>query len=167
MRAPPLASMAAVPAPRPDAEPVTIAHKPSFDIRISSCDLEPAVETHHIVPQNACKSAKLRCAELMPAAAVPFMWPLQGHLRTSALVMAMAFPHHAVQEKTPPMLGAKCLGAKPDLCGLKRGTPWRRVRTLLPRPRRRYFRISRTRKPSTTTGKAPGRPRCGGPRPHR
>src|SRR6266478_2153040 len=38
MRAPPLASMAAVAAPRPDAEPVTIAHKPSFDIRISSCD---------------------------------------------------------------------------------------------------------------------------------
>src|ERR1700680_5062218 len=25
---------------------------------------------------------------------------LQGHLRTSALVTAMAFPHHAVQEKT-------------------------------------------------------------------
>src|SRR6266404_235355 len=39
MRAPPLASMAAVAAPRPDAEPVTIAHKPSFDIRISSCEL--------------------------------------------------------------------------------------------------------------------------------
>src|SRR6266436_7597435 len=100
MRAPPLANMAAVAAPRPDAEPVTIAHKPSFDIRISSSDLEPAVETHHIVPQIACKSAKLRCAELMVAAAVPFMSPLQGHLRTSALVMAMAFPHHAVQEKT-------------------------------------------------------------------
>src|ERR1700681_844778 len=28
------------------------------------------------------------------------MPPLQGHLRTSALVMAVAFPHHAVQEKT-------------------------------------------------------------------
>src|SRR6266849_6935132 len=97
-RAPPLASMAAVAAPRPDAEPVTIAHKPSFDIRISSRDWP--VEAHHIVPQNACKSAKLRCAELMLTAAVPFMPPLQGHLRTSALVMAMAFPHHAVQEKT-------------------------------------------------------------------
>jgi hypothetical protein len=97
--------MAAVAAPRPDAEPVTIAHKPSFDIRISSCDLEPAVETQHIVPQNACKSPKLRCAELMLAAAVPFMPPLQGHLRTSALVMAMAFPHHAVQEKTQPTFG--------------------------------------------------------------
>jgi hypothetical protein len=30
---------------------------------------------------------------------------LQGTLRTSALVMAVAFPHHAVQEKTAPMLG--------------------------------------------------------------
>jgi hypothetical protein len=27
--------MAAVAAPRPEAEPVTIAHKPSFDIRLS------------------------------------------------------------------------------------------------------------------------------------
>jgi acyl-CoA dehydrogenase len=36
----------------------------------------------------------------MPAAPLPFMPALQGHLRTSALVMAMAFPHHAVQEKT-------------------------------------------------------------------
>jgi hypothetical protein len=108
--------MAAVAAPKPDAEPVTIAHKPSFDIRISSCDWSWPVETHHIVPQNACKSAKLRCAELMLAAAVPFMSPLQGHLRTSALVMAMAFPHHAVQEKTQPMPGAKL-----DLCGLRNG----------------------------------------------
>src|SRR5229473_4611340 len=119
MRAPPLANMAAVAAPRPDAEPVTIAHKPSFDIRISSRDLEPAVETHHIVPQIACKSAKLRCAELMVAAAVPFMSPLQGHLRTSALVMAMAFPHHAVQENTQPVLGCQA-----NRCGLKRGTLW-------------------------------------------
>src|SRR4051812_42115062 len=36
MRAPPLARMDAVAAPRPEAEPVTIAHKPSFDIRVSS-----------------------------------------------------------------------------------------------------------------------------------
>src|SRR5260370_32990036 len=58
MRAPPLASMAAVAAPSPDAEPVTIAHKPSFDIRISSCDWSWSFETHHIVPQNTCKSPK-------------------------------------------------------------------------------------------------------------
>src|ERR1700710_3333671 len=41
MRAPArLARMEAVAAPRPEAEPVTIAHKPSFDIRISSCCCE-------------------------------------------------------------------------------------------------------------------------------
>src|SRR5260370_2964030 len=57
-RAPPLASKAAVAAPRPDAEPVTIAHKLSFDIRISSCDWSWSFETHHIVPQNTCKSPK-------------------------------------------------------------------------------------------------------------
>jgi hypothetical protein len=32
--------MAAVAAPSPDAEPVTIAHKPSPDIRISPCVFE-------------------------------------------------------------------------------------------------------------------------------
>jgi hypothetical protein len=32
MRAPPFARMTAVAAPRPDAEPVMIAHRPSFDI---------------------------------------------------------------------------------------------------------------------------------------
>jgi hypothetical protein len=36
-----------------------------------------------------------------------FMSPLQGTLRTSALVMAVAFPHHAVQEKTAPEAWAK------------------------------------------------------------
>jgi acyl-CoA dehydrogenase len=41
----------------------------------------------------------------MVAAAVPFMSQLQGHLRTSALVTAMAFPHHAVEEKTQPKPG--------------------------------------------------------------
>src|SRR6266702_8463271 len=112
-RAPPLASMAAVAAPRPDAEPVTIAHKPSFDIRISSRGWP--VERHHIVPQNACKSPKLRCAELMMAAAVPFMSALQGHLRTSALVMAMAFPHHAVQENTAADTWVSCQAASARL----------------------------------------------------
>jgi hypothetical protein len=35
----------------------------------------------------------------MPAAAVSFMPPRQVALRRQALVMAVAFPHHAVQEK--------------------------------------------------------------------
>src|ERR1700719_3111891 len=67
MRAPSFARMAAVAAPRPEAEPVTIAHKPSFDIRISPdcCSCWPAnAAIYHIVRKNACKSAKLRCAEL-------------------------------------------------------------------------------------------------------
>jgi hypothetical protein len=39
-----------------------------------------------------------RCAELiLPAGS--YMSPLQAALRRQALVMAMAFPHHPVQEK--------------------------------------------------------------------
>jgi hypothetical protein len=53
------------------------------------------------VRKNARKSAKLRCAELMPAAGKKrFMSPPQAALRPQALVMAVAFPHHAVQENT-------------------------------------------------------------------
>src|SRR6185436_988486 len=65
MRAPPLARMAAVAAPRPEAEPVTIAHKPSFDIRISFCCFLAGFRTarrsraYHIVPQSARKSANV------------------------------------------------------------------------------------------------------------
>src|SRR6476469_6768063 len=68
MRAPPLARMAAVAAPRPEAEPVTIAHKPSFDIRISPWLIRrrsgPALFSEL---RNPCKSAKLRRAELVLA----------------------------------------------------------------------------------------------------
>src|SRR5580704_13800295 len=65
MRAPSLARMAAVAAPRPEAEPVTIAHKPSFDIRIPFLDFSFPLSRaiYHIARRNACKSAKLRCAE--------------------------------------------------------------------------------------------------------
>jgi hypothetical protein len=111
MRAPLLASMAAVAAPRPDAEPVTITHKPSFDIRISSCDFEL---TARDAPYRAAKCLQIGKTPLRginAAPPVPFMSPLQGRLRTSALVTAVAFPHHAVQEKT----ASRCLGAKPDL----------------------------------------------------
>src|SRR5260370_34309484 len=79
------------------------------------------VETHHIVPQNACKSAKLRCAELMLAAPLPFMSPSQGHLRTSALVMAMAFPHHAAQEKAAADARARARPARIYRNGERRG----------------------------------------------
>src|SRR5258707_1620965 len=66
-RAPPLASMAAVAAPRPDAEPVTIAHKPSFDIRISSCDWTGRLRRTISCPKIPANRQKLRCAELMLA----------------------------------------------------------------------------------------------------
>jgi hypothetical protein len=50
-----------------------------------------------------------------------FMPPPQAALRRQALVMAVAFPHHAVQEKTlktpHPMPSAKSAG--PDVCQSK------------------------------------------------
>jgi hypothetical protein len=46
----------------------------------------------------------------MLASSFSFMSPLQAALRTSALVMAVAFPHHAVQEKTAPDAWAKSPG---------------------------------------------------------
>src|SRR5512142_2175189 len=105
MRAPPLARMAAVAAPRPDAEPVTIAHKPSPDIRISLLcfSLTRSRAIYHIAHENTCKPAKLRPPELV----IPsrgFMPSPQGRPRTSALVMAVAFPHHAAQETTASRL---------------------------------------------------------------
>src|SRR5438552_4262178 len=70
MRAPPLARIAAVAAPRPDAEPVTIAHKPSLDIRISSYCFETLFEpapacVYHIARQGPCKSTEIRSAEFI------------------------------------------------------------------------------------------------------
>jgi hypothetical protein len=70
------------------------------------------VPIYHIARGNACKSAKLRCAELFG-----FMPPLQASLRTSALVMAMAFPHHAVQEATAS--DARALPG--EMCEFKNG----------------------------------------------
>src|SRR6476661_3156287 len=99
MRAPPLARMAAVAAPKPDADPVTIAHKPSFDIRFlllfgaepCGCDL----------PYRAANALQIRHSPLRGIKFLPagFMPPSQAALRR-ALVTAMAFPHHKAQEKT-------------------------------------------------------------------
>src|SRR6266850_3388820 len=98
MRAPPLARMAAVAAPRPDAEPVTIAHKPSFDIRISPYGFETVM-----ADTISCKQmpANPRCFVMRNYFCPPpcCMSPLQAALRRQPLVMAMAFPHHPVQEK--------------------------------------------------------------------
>src|SRR6478609_1073486 len=104
MRAPPLARMAAVAAPRPDAEPVTIAHKPSFDIRFSSSCFETLFERPIALrlAYRAAKSLQIRNSVARNLFfARYFMPPLQVALRT-ALVRAMAFPHHKAQEKTAP-----------------------------------------------------------------
>src|SRR5450631_3658582 len=103
MRAPPLARMAAVAAPRPDAEPVTIAHKPSFDIRISSLVFwaKAAVRRHRAY--RAAKRQQTGYSPLRGISAGAAAWRhCRGAARTSALVMAVAFPHHPVQEKTAP-----------------------------------------------------------------
>jgi hypothetical protein len=54
---PPLARMEAVAAPSPEADPVTIAYKPSLDI-VSSCCFEPQFRrlAYHIAQQSQGKS---------------------------------------------------------------------------------------------------------------
>src|SRR3954467_11054449 len=98
MRVPPLARMAAVAAPRPEAEPVTIAHKPSFDIRISSCCFWLGFEPP--VGRGLTISCRKVCANPRPfhyaefiLCLMAFMLPPHAALRT-ALVRAMAFAHH-------------------------------------------------------------------------
>jgi hypothetical protein len=69
------------------------------------------VGAHHIVLRNACKSAKTPLRGINAfLAGLGFMSPLQGALRTSALVMAVAFPHHAVQEKAAPVALSEIAG---------------------------------------------------------
>src|SRR4029079_4292719 len=112
MRAPPFARMAAVAAPRPDADPVTIAHKPSFDIPrflLLFFD-EPCGGAYHIARQSLCKSEKLRCAEFILCLMI-FMPLLQAALRT-ALVTAMAFAHHKAQEKLAPRSEERRVGTE-------------------------------------------------------
>src|SRR5947207_618538 len=102
MRAPPLARMRAVAAPRPEAEPVTIAHKPSFDIAISSFGFKP---TGCALPYRAAQRLQIGESPLRGisnSTAIGCIPPLQGGLRRSALVMTVAFPHHRAQEKKAP-----------------------------------------------------------------
>jgi hypothetical protein len=52
---------------------------------------------YHIAGPVACKSIKVRCAELIQLQ--PRLMPAsQAALPTSVLVMMVAFPHHAAQE---------------------------------------------------------------------
>src|SRR6516165_6466748 len=74
MRAPPSARIDAVAAPSPDAEPVTIAFKASFDIASSFCLKPPRRRTLRLAyraEKPAQISLELHCAELgIPQAAV-------------------------------------------------------------------------------------------------
>src|SRR5438270_11592632 len=101
MRAPPFARMAAVAAPRPDAEPVTIAHNPSPDIAFPSCDFGHASSAD--LPYRARKCLQIGKTPLRGIRAAAFA---RGARRTSALVMATAFPHHAAQVKPHPKRAA-------------------------------------------------------------
>src|ERR1700759_2132249 len=65
MRAPPLARIPDVAAPRPDAEPVTITHKPSLDIPFPLVVL--SLEIRSRLYHTAQRNAKLHCAELRHA----------------------------------------------------------------------------------------------------
>src|SRR5215218_10614426 len=117
MRPPPLARMAAVAAPRPEAEPVTIAHETSPDIRIPHvCWLIHCPALYHIVQGNACKSPKLRCAELA-SAAYPRCRAVCGHQRLSWLRVFLIMPG----KKTRRMLGldrpAGCEVRDGERCG--------------------------------------------------
>jgi hypothetical protein len=67
------------------------------------------------VPQNASQIGKTPLCGINTGSRPPcFMPPRQAALRRQALVMAVAFPHHAVQEKTAktphPMPPAKSAG---------------------------------------------------------
>jgi hypothetical protein len=60
---------------------------------------------YHIAPSIARKSNKLHCAELVQLR--PTLMPgSQVALRTSALVTALAFAHHEVQETAATPAGA-------------------------------------------------------------
>jgi hypothetical protein len=60
------------------------------------------------VARFACKSAKVRCAELLQIP--PTLMPgSQAALATSPLVMALAFRHRAAQETVARCLGAEAL----------------------------------------------------------
>src|SRR5690349_10098900 len=122
--------MEAVAAPRPEADPVTIAHKPSLDIRflLLFCSHFRGL-AYHIArqsqgqsPLDGIRPAMRRHIPAAQAALLP------------ALVRPMAFPHHKAQDKTAPGPG----GTAGPSANQHRGAPWRRVRTLSSRPRKRF-----------------------------
>src|SRR5262249_24170540 len=114
MRAPPLAKMPAVAAPRPDAEPVTITHKPSFDIVSSCCSgagYGPCGAVARALPYHAtkCETPLGGIGLLMP--------PRQARIPAPPLVRRVDFPQHRAQEiaavrgsDAPIKYGERCAG---------------------------------------------------------
>src|SRR3954469_7331682 len=131
MRASALARRAAVAAPRPDAEPVTKAHKPSFDIRVSSgCNLNWVMD-YHIARQDRCKIKKLRFAELNQER------PACRHAGIGACQEGGFSPSWAAR---------KCVCRQQRQPINRRGTPWPRAKTSSLRRPKKSLPISRTRK---------------------
>src|SRR4051812_26974439 len=99
-RAPPFARLKAVAAPRPDADPVITTHNPSLpslDICIPFFDYAAGN------PRSSTTAGKLgtswtKSTARNNRAGSPTMTRPRVTLRTSALVIAGAFPHHGVQE---------------------------------------------------------------------
>src|SRR3954449_11900984 len=96
MRARPCARMAAVAAPRPDAEPVTIAHKPSPDIALPSCDFGQAVRAG--LPYRARKCLQVAKTPLRGILHAALAGRPGGHQRLSWLwlfliIQLQAKPH--------------------------------------------------------------------------
>src|SRR5262245_36700826 len=140
--------MAAVAAPNPEADPVTIAYKPSLDIRFLLF-LKASFRRWHTISRSKVRANRYSVSWNKPCDRLRIP-PLQAAL-LPALVRPMAFPHHKAQEKTAPRPEYR-----PEVANQHRGAPWRRVRTLLSRPRRRSSPISPMPRPSITTRRARG-----------
>src|SRR4051812_10365326 len=100
IRAPPLARLKAVAAPRPDADPVITTHNPS----LPSLDIcIPFLGHASSNPRSSTTAAELgtswtKSIARNNRAGNPTMTRPRVTLRTSPLVIAAAFPHHGVQE---------------------------------------------------------------------
>ena len=127
----------------------TILRHPHFLLLLLIVSSRPLCRAiYHIARQSACKSAKLRCAELSFADA--FMPPRRRPCG-QRLSWRWLFPIIERKKRPHPMPGGT---PGRDGANQNRGTLWRRARTLLPRPRRRFSPISPTPRPSTATRRA-------------
>jgi hypothetical protein len=73
---------------------------------------------YHIVPAIASQIRETPLRGINSTTVAPIMPPSQGRLPTWVLVMAAAFPHHALQENTAQ---GTCPTGGPDVRQLKSG----------------------------------------------